>query len=118
MTELRVAEFSKFPGGRFKKYGPHSGEEFRREKLMPAINGLKEGEKLVVDLSDVYSFAPSFLDEAFCEGIRRKIVSYEDFIKKVHFKADSENRVFIGMIQDFLKEARDSVLADKAANES
>ena len=23
---------------------------------MPAINGLKEGEKLVVDLSDVYSF--------------------------------------------------------------
>ncbi len=116
MTKLRVAEFSKFPGGRFKKYGPHSGEEFRRERLMPAINGLKEGEKLVVDLSDVYSFAPPFLDEAFCELIRRKIVSYEEFNKKVDFKSDSENRVFVSMIRDFLEEARDSVLADAAAD--
>ncbi len=116
MTELRIAEFSKYPGGRFKKYGPHSGEEFRRERLLPAINGLKEGEKLVIDLSDVYTFAPSFLDEAFCEPIRRKIVSYEDFIKKVDFKSDSENSVFVSMIRNFLEEARDSVLADAAAN--
>ncbi|MCA8834648.1 MAG: STAS-like domain-containing protein [Proteobacteria bacterium] len=116
MTKLRVAEFSKFPGGRLKKYGPHSGEEFRRERLMPAINGLKEGEKLVVDLSDVYSFTPAFLDEAFCELIRRKIVSYEEFNKKVDFKSDAENRVFVSMIRDFLEEARDSVLADAAAD--
>ncbi len=116
MTELKIAEFSKFPGGRFKKYGPHSGQEFRETVLIPTINKLKEGEKLVIDLSDVYSFAPSFLDEAFCEAIREKTMSYEEFNKKVHFKSDSENRVFIGMIQDFLKEARDSVLASSADN--
>ena len=46
MTELRIAEFSKFPGGRFKKYGPHSGEEFRRERLMPAIKGLERRRKI------------------------------------------------------------------------
>ncbi len=112
MTELRIAEFSKFPGGRYIKYGPDSGEKFREERLIPAIKGLKGDEKLVIDLSEVYTYAPSFLDEAFCGVIRKEILSYEDFNKKIAFKADPPNEFFIGMIRTFLKEARDSVLAD------
>ncbi len=110
MTELKIAEFSKFPGGRFKKYGPHSGEEFREERLIPAINGLEEGEKLVIDLSEVYTYAPSFLDEAFCGVIRKEILSYEKFNEKIEFTADLPNEFFIEMINDFLKEARDSMV--------
>ncbi len=109
MTELRIAEFSKFPGGRFKKYGQHSGEEFRKERLIPAIKGLKDDEKLLIDLSEVYTYAPAFLDEAFAELIRKKVLSYEDFNKKIKFTADLPNEFFIGMIDTFLKEARDSI---------
>ncbi len=108
MTELKIAEFSKFPGGRYIKYGPDSGEKFRETVLIPAIKGLKDDEKLLIDLSEVYTYAPSFLDEAFCEVIRKKILSYEDFIKKIDFKADPPNQFFIGMIHTFLKETRDS----------
>ncbi len=108
MTELKIAEFSKFPGGRYIKYGPDSGEKFRETVLIPAIKGLKGDEKLLIDLSEVYTYAPSFLDEAFCEVIRKKILSYEDFNKKIDFKADPPNQFFIGMIRNFLKETRDS----------
>ncbi len=109
MSEIKIAEFSKFPGGRFKKYGPHSGQEFRETVLIPAIKGLKDDEKLVIDLSEVYTYAPSFLDEAFCGVIRKKVLSYEDFNKKIKFTADLPNEFFIGMIDTFLKEARDSI---------
>ncbi len=108
MSEIKIAEFSKFPGGRYIEYGPDSGEKFRETVLIPAIKGLKGDEKLVIDLSEVYTYAPSFLDEAFCGVIRKEILSYEDFIKKIDFKADPPNQFFIGMIHTFLKETRDS----------
>ncbi len=109
MSEIKIAEFSKFPGGRFKKYGPDSGEEFREKRLIPAIKELKEGEKLIIDLSEVYTYAPSFLDEAFSGVIRKKVLSYEDFIKKIDFKADPPNQFFIGMIRKFLEETKKPV---------
>ena len=109
MSEIKIAEFSKFPGGRFKKYGPHSGQEFRETVLIPTINKLKEGEKLIIDLSEVYTYAPSFLDEAFSGVIRKGVISYEDFIEKIDFKADPPNQFFIEMIRTFLEETKKSV---------
>ncbi len=110
MTKLKIAEFSKFPGGRYIEYGPDSGEKFRDTLLIPAIEGLKGDEKLVIDLSEVYTYAPSFLDEAFCEVIRKGVLSYEEFNEKIEFTADLPNEFFIEMINDFLKEARDSMV--------
>lgn len=60
-----VAErFTRFPGGRRKQHGPHSGEEFLESVVLPL---LKEHEFLVFDLSGSAGYSSGFLDEAFGE---------------------------------------------------
>ena len=43
-------EFTDAPGGRFRRLGKHSGEEFRDDILINILNDLKDGEKLILDL--------------------------------------------------------------------
>ena len=46
---ISVSEFSRFPGGRWKKDGPFSGEEFRDTIVIPALKAAKAaGDKVVV----------------------------------------------------------------------
>lgn len=71
MKIVKVAEFSRFPGPRFKKLGPHSGEEFRDDVLLVA---LASNDEVQVDLDDVFGYGSSFLEEAF-GGLVRKGVS-------------------------------------------
>jgi len=60
-----VEEYTKFPGGRFVRLGPYSGEDFREKVLRPIFESDK---KIVIDATGVVtSFSPSFLDEAFGE---------------------------------------------------
>lgn len=62
-THISVAEqFSPFPAGRYYEDGPHSGQKFREEFLVPA---LKEGKSLVVNLDGTLGYGSSFLEEAF-----------------------------------------------------
>ncbi|MBI1760560.1 MAG: STAS-like domain-containing protein [Acidobacteria bacterium] len=59
-------EFSRFPGARYKKDGPHSGEEFREKLLKPRFKeALEQGRKLFVNLDGAEGYATSFLEEAF-----------------------------------------------------
>lgn len=67
--QLSVArDFSRYPAGRFKTDGPYSGERFREEFLIPAVDA---GEKVTIDLDGVRGFGSSFLEEAF-GGLVRK----------------------------------------------
>lgn len=59
---IRVAEFTRSPGGRHKQRSSHSGEEFRDDVLIPA---LKRGGKISVVLDGVRGYGSSFLEEAF-----------------------------------------------------
>lgn len=62
MTVLSVArDFSRYPGGRFKKISQNSGEEFRERLLEPAV---KTG-KITIDLDGVRGYGSSFLEEVF-----------------------------------------------------
>lgn len=67
MSEVtyRVAtSFSRYPGGRLKKRGPYSGEEFRISVLEPLLD---KYDRITIDLDGVIGFPPSFLDESFGE---------------------------------------------------
>lgn len=60
---IKIADdFSRHPGGRFRKDGPHSGEAFRESLLAPAI---ASSDEVVVILDGVAGLPPSFLEEAF-----------------------------------------------------
>ena len=54
------------PGGRYIKDGDFSGEKFREEYLMKLYSSMvKFKANLVINLDDTYSYAASFLHEAF-----------------------------------------------------
>jgi hypothetical protein len=55
-------EFTRYPGGRLRIHGPHSGEEFREDILIPA---LREVDKVILDLNGAVGLPSSFLDEVF-----------------------------------------------------
>ena len=71
---IKVAtEYSKTPGGRTRKDGPYSGEDFRETILIPKYEEAKKtGEQLIVDLDGGYGYGTSFLEEAF-GGAARKL---------------------------------------------
>ncbi len=60
-------DFTDTPGGRNRTDGPYSGERFRDDVLVPA---LERGE-VEVDLDGVLGFGSSFLEEAFGGLVRR-----------------------------------------------
>jgi hypothetical protein len=65
---IKVAEFSRSPGGRYKARSSASGEEFRDKFLVPNI---RNGKKIRVELDGVRGYGSSFLEEAF-GGLVRK----------------------------------------------
>lgn len=75
-------EYSKYPGGRFVKLGPHSGEDFRERILKPLLKD-NPNKGIRIDASGVEtSFSPSFLDECF--GQLAKDMGINNFNIRIH----------------------------------
>lgn len=68
---VKLSSLTEFPGPRYKRLGPHSGEWFRDDILIPAINN--SGNNLIVDLDDTVGYGSSFLEETFGGLIRKGI---------------------------------------------
>lgn len=74
-----IEEYTRFPGGRFERLGPYSGENFRESVLRDIF---ESGKSIEIDATGVVtSFSPSFLDEAF--GALAKEYGLEKFKKTV-----------------------------------
>ena len=73
MSVIKICEdFTDTPGGRFRREGKYSGEEFREEILFPKYEEAeKKQEKLIIDFDGCFGFGTSFLEEAF-GGLVRK----------------------------------------------
>lgn len=67
MNAVRVTDFTKIPGPRYRHQGPDSGQQFREEYLEPAfLKARKAGEQLLVVLGGVeFGYPVSFLEESF-----------------------------------------------------
>ena len=92
--------FSKFPAGRFRKDGRYSGERFREEFLVPA---LEKGTTVTVLLDDVAGYGPSFLEEAFGGLVRKRYFDKESLKARLKLVTDRKNRKM--MIVDFINGA-------------
>lgn len=102
--EINIAvDYSKTPGGRFKKEGPKSGEDFRIQKLEPAYKIAKDkGEKLTVVLDGGYGYATSFLEEAF-GGLARDLKDPD--ILKIITIISEEEPALVEKIRSYIAEA-------------
>lgn len=93
-------DYTPVPGGRFAKYGPFSGEDFRDNQLAPA---LRNYDRVVVSLDGAKSFMSSFLEEAFGGLIRVCGFSYNDLKTKLAVTASSARySIYLKMIEQNL----------------
>ena len=61
-----ATDFSKNIGGRYKRDGVYSGEEFRETILIPKVQeALKKNQNIIINLDGGYGYPASFLNEAF-----------------------------------------------------
>lgn len=79
-----AADFSAHPFGRYRAHGPVSGERFREEHLVPA---LQRGADVLVDIDGTTGLSSSFLDEAFAGLIRAGVLTKQTFINRVTIKS-------------------------------
>lgn len=102
MNTIRVLDFTKFPGPRYKKYGANSGEEFRDSVLLPA---LQSDHELVVILDGVRGFGSSFLEEAFGGLISRCNLSRSDVDFLMSNIVSKDDPTLAEEIRDYMQEA-------------
>lgn len=106
-VDLRLSiakEFTPMPGGRYKKEGSYSGEEFRETVLLPKfLEAANNGVKLIVDLDGCMGYPSSFLDESF-GGLARKFSSKK--VKEILVFKSDEQPSLIQIIYDMIEAKR------------
>jgi hypothetical protein len=107
IATLSIAkDFSPTPGGRYRRQGPNSGEQFREEVLLPRFEEAALANKiLVVDLDGGLGYASSFLEEAF-GGLVRLKKSVAVVERTLRFVSNDEPYQ-IKDIQRYIREALD-----------
>jgi hypothetical protein len=106
MTEpyrIKVAsDFSSVPFGRYRDDGPHSGEVFREDVLIPA---LKANERVVIDIDGVEGLPSSFWEEAL-GGLVRRGSKADEIREKLDIECrDSDLQVYVRLGWKYVDEA-------------
>ena len=69
---IKISDFSKTPGSRYKDEGDFSGQEFREEVLEPIFSEIiNSNDILIVNLDGTIGYGTSWLEEVF-GGLARK----------------------------------------------
>lgn len=91
VTVINIAsDFTRYPAGRFRRDGRFSGEQFRDDMLIPALE--RATGVVVVDLDGTIGYGSSFLEEAF-GGLMRKGYSSEQLRTKLQIRSADESLV-------------------------
>lgn len=105
MRTLAVINWAKSPGGRYRRQGKNSAEEWLQEHLAPAFQAaLDNGEQLLVDLDRVSGFGACFLDEAFGGLVWYYKHPPELVLQTLVLKCEEEPGI-IADIQQYIQEA-------------
>ena len=101
-------DFSPFPGGRLKRNGPFSGEEFRERLLVPALKRASAAhDQVIVTLSDPLAGLPgSFADEAFGGLVTKHHYKADDVLRLLKVRATSDRlAAYPVMIESYIRRA-------------
>ncbi len=95
-----ATDFSRFPGGRSLSDGPHSGERFREEFLLPV---LRSGQHAKIRFDGARGYGSSFLEEAFGGLVR--IEGFKPAIILETFEFESSDESIIEEIKEYITDA-------------
>lgn len=111
MKTISIAEdFTKYPGGRYRKFGKGSGEEFR-DFLIPYMD---RKEPLTIVLDGTAGYSSSFLEEAF-GGLVRLGYPQASLRELIHFHASGAFKTYENMIWEFVDATKSQALAHGSA---
>ena len=101
-------DFSPVPSGRYRDDGPASGEGFREDYLIPAIEKARsKGERLEVVFDGLEGVSASFLEEAFGGLVRNCGFTSKELHRELEvFAADPMYRPFIQVLWDDVDSAK------------
>ena len=104
---IRFAEFSQYPGGSLRTQGDHSGQEFREERLTPALRkALIEGLTVVVNLDGTMGLSTAFSREAFGGLVAKDGFTLEQLRKALVIGGDEpSSRVYVDEAWAYIKSA-------------
>lgn len=104
-TETKVIDiasvFTRFPAGRYREDGPFSGERFRDDLLIPA---LEQNEQVAVNLDGTMGYGSSFLEEVFGGLLRKPEFAVQDLNARIELR--SKDRSLINEIREYLAAPR------------
>lgn len=102
MITIRVLDFTEFPGPRHETIGEFSGERFRDEVLLKAIE--EHGVDMIrVDLDGTAGYGSSFLEEAF-GGLVRKGINWQSVTALCDRMISEEDPSLIDEIKSYVEE--------------
>lgn len=81
MTINVAKDFSRYPSGRYRTDSRFSGEQFRDDHLVPA---LQQFDKVFVEMDGTLGYGSSFLDEAFGGLIRVSKFSSSELLNRIN----------------------------------
>lgn len=100
MTYFYIAKhFSRTPGGRFKTDGPHSGEAFREDFLIP---WLTHKRRVTLDLDYTFGYSSAWLNEVFAPLKERGFTS--DYVLNRITLVSRHDPTLITEIKNYLKD--------------
>lgn len=99
---LNIAkQFSRSPAGRYRADGPFSGQAFREDFLLPALN---RSEFVEVQLDGALGFGSSFLEEAF-GGLVREAGLKADVLR-AKLRISSKLKTYEQRVWSYVDQAR------------
>ena len=104
--KMKIAtDFSRIPGARYPEEGDFSGQEFRKNVLLPQLKkAIQEKVKLTIDLDGTAGLGTSFLEEAFGGLIREDRLDYNEIIGTLEFISE-EDPDYISEIYSYIDDA-------------
>jgi hypothetical protein len=86
---IRIRDFTRYPGPRYVSQGPYSGEKFLDEILRPQFMEAETRlQALVVDLDGTEGYSTAFLDGSF--GVLAREIGADRVLKTVQFVTNDE----------------------------
>lgn len=101
MKIIYVKDFSTFPGARYRHLGPGSGEEFRDDILIPAMNKYSD---IQLNLDGVIGYGSSFLEEIF-GGLIRKNIDENRVLNLVNTLISNDDNLLKEEIKEYINDA-------------
>jgi hypothetical protein len=95
-------DFGRYPAGRYLSDGPYSGEAFRQNLLVPALN--KAEGSIDIELDGARGLASSFLEESFGGLVR--VEGFDPQSLLVRLNLHSSDLSLVEEIRDYIASSR------------